>query len=578
MADTKIIARSGDPGIDGLLYALAWNGAVTYSVPRSAADYGIGYGDAAIDGFAALSATQVNALACALDADGPLSIRAAAGFSVEGFTDLTVTASADGAGDIRAANCDGGDGTAYAYLPSQHPMGGDIWFETSGRSPVPGNYDHYAVLHEVGHALGLKHGHETDDFGTLPRDIDATEFTVMSYRSDVQAPGLGLTFRSADSAPQTFMIHDIAALQHIYGADFTTNAGDTHYAWKPDGTTWVDGDLAIDPAGSVILMSLWDGGGRDVYDFSAFGGGIAIDLAPGAASVLGAAQTAYVGSGRDAGGSIYNAFQYQGDARSLIEDAIAGAGSDRLSGNQADNRLEGGAGHDTILGLGGADRLLGGAGDDRIQAGVGHDVIRAGTGSDKVWGGGGQDRVFLGRGDDVFRDSAQNGANGADAVKGGAGQDRLLGRGGADRLYGGSGNDLLQGGTGDDRLLGGGGADRLCGGQGRDVFVFTAPGQSAPGAADRIIGASRQAAFDAPGAALGDLIDLRGIDANAARSGDQAFVLGKSGAGGVRLFDAGRDTVLRGNVDADATWELEIRIRDGASISAKDYTIDDFLL
>ena len=33
--------------------------------------------------------------------------------------------------------------------------------------------------------------------------------------------------------PQTLMMHDIAALQRIYGANYTFNAGDSVYRWSP---------------------------------------------------------------------------------------------------------------------------------------------------------------------------------------------------------------------------------------------------------------------------------------------------------------------------------------------------------
>ena len=94
---------------------------------------------------------------------------AAAGFSVEGFTGLAVTyaGAGSGAGDIRVA---------------QHRRRADLlrlsspaaaWAATSGsaasgRAPQAGNYDHLTMLHEVGHALGLKHAHEAGGFGAVP--------------------------------------------------------------------------------------------------------------------------------------------------------------------------------------------------------------------------------------------------------------------------------------------------------------------------------------------------------------------------------------------------------------------------
>ena len=72
-------------------------------------------------------------------------------------------------------------------------------------------------------------------------------------------------------APQSFMMLDIAALQHIYGADFTANAGNTVYRWcPPRGGPWSTATLAIEPGGNRIFATIWDGGGTDTYDLSAY--------------------------------------------------------------------------------------------------------------------------------------------------------------------------------------------------------------------------------------------------------------------------------------------------------------------
>ena len=57
---------------------------------------------------------------------------------------------------------------------------------------------------------------------------------------------------------------DIAALQHMYGADFSTNGGNTVYKWTPgSGSTFVNGDVAIKPGANKIFATIWDGGGVD---------------------------------------------------------------------------------------------------------------------------------------------------------------------------------------------------------------------------------------------------------------------------------------------------------------------------
>ena len=39
------------------------------------------------------------------------------------------------------------------------------------------------IAHEIGHALGLKHGHETDNHGALTADRNSNEFSIMTYAS-----------------------------------------------------------------------------------------------------------------------------------------------------------------------------------------------------------------------------------------------------------------------------------------------------------------------------------------------------------------------------------------------------------
>jgi serralysin len=113
-----------------------------------------------------------------------------------------------------------------------------------------------------------------------------------------------------------------------------------------------------------VFLTLWDGGGKDTYDFSNYATPVAANLTPGSYVALGLAQRANLGDGHYARGNIYTALQYEGDPRSLIENAIGGSGNDRLTGNQAANQLKGGSGQDVLNGLAGNDSLWGGPGLD----------------------------------------------------------------------------------------------------------------------------------------------------------------------------------------------------------------------
>ncbi|MHC4995301.1 MAG: calcium-binding protein, partial [Planctomycetota bacterium] len=138
---------------------------------------------------------------------------------------------------------------------------------------------------------------------------------------------------------------------------------------------------------------------------------------------------------------------------------------DRLRGDENDNVIDGGAGHDhirggdgddTLMGGEGRDHMVGGAGDDEMHGGGGADFLRGRMGDDTLMGGDGADKLMGGRGDDT--------------LDGGAGKDWLKGEWGDDELFGGEGDDRLHGGRGDDLLVGNGGVDLLKDRRGENVF------------------------------------------------------------------------------------------------------------
>lgn len=83
------------------------------------------------------------------------------------------------------------------------------------------------------------------------------------------------------------------------------------------------------------------------------------------------------------------------DSIRRVENAIGGAGDDRLAGNRRANDLEGAGGDDRLVGRGGADGLQGNAGNDAIRAGAGNDRINFPdvAGADRISCGSGRDLV-----------------------------------------------------------------------------------------------------------------------------------------------------------------------------------------
>jgi Ca2+-binding RTX toxin-like protein len=163
--------------------------------------------------------------------------------------------------------------------------------------------------------------------------------------------------------------------------------------------------------------------------------------------------------------------------------------------------------------------------------------------------------------------------SGADTIKGTSGADTLVGAGGNDTLIGAGGGDTLRGQAGNDFLRGDGGRDNLIGGLGSDRFDFNAVSDS-PGGAPDIIKAGDSAIAFQRGV---DRIDLGGIDANTTVDGNQAFKFGGSGKGYLSVVEQNGDTLVRGNVDGDSTFELAILIKDG-TVKASAYTAADFIL
>jgi serralysin len=380
----KHVTNTGSDFVDGVISGFAWQGgSVSYSFPDSKNDYH--YKGAPDHGFGEVGAKVKAAAEFILDTS--YGNKANDGFAVEGFTNLHISRGTDTKASIRYGESSYQNPTSYAYYPATKEWGGDVWFGPSNHdnsNAVPGNYEFATVIHETGHALGLKHGHESSiGHPAIPHQWDSLEYSVMTYNSFVGDNATGYK-NEQWGFPQTYMMADIAALQHMYGANFKVNGGQTTYMWKPNsGDTFVNGKVAIDPGGDNIFATIWDGGGHDTYDLHAYHSNLYLDLRPGAYSIFKDSQLAdldaFDGRGKHvARGNIFNALQYNGDKRSLIEDAVGGSGNDTMVGNQTGNKLVGGGGNDHIGGWQGNDVLVGGGGGDTFlfRKGWDHDKIQ----------------------------------------------------------------------------------------------------------------------------------------------------------------------------------------------------------
>ncbi|MGL3108224.1 M10 family metallopeptidase C-terminal domain-containing protein [Bradyrhizobium sp. BR 1432] len=349
-----------------MLSGYKWSGVITYSFPDSSSDYANPYtggsSEPTTSGFAS-APTQMQ-----------VAINYAIGL-INGYTNANIQYAGTNGADIMIAQSPSANPTSYAYYPGNYASGGDIWFGTQYNYSLAklGNYYFATALHELGHAVGLKHSQEAGGPANVavPTAHDDSEYTVMSYRSYVGASTTGGYTNEAYGFSQTYMANDILALQTMYGANFTTQSSSTVYTWNPTtGQEFINGVGQPAPGGGAggsanrIYETVWDGGGVDTYDLSNYTTNLSINLNPGASSVFSSVQLAYLGDGHYASGNVYNAYLYNGDARSYIDNAIGGSGNDTLVGNAIANALSGAGGNDTITGGAGNDAINGGSGTD----------------------------------------------------------------------------------------------------------------------------------------------------------------------------------------------------------------------
>ncbi|MBM6596149.1 M10 family metallopeptidase [Microvirga pudoricolor] len=501
-ASGSTVGATGIRNIDALLSGYRWSGTISYSFPDARSDYESKYMEANATGFGSVTFAQMQAARYILEgvspyAGGPMMALT----SFEGVTGASIVDAGMGGADIRIAKSGAANPTAYAYYPGSHYTAGDVWFGTQqdyGKSVV-GSYAYMTMVHELGHALGLKHGHVGGGVAdvALTAADDSMEMSVMTYRSYAGQSTNNYT-NEAYGYAQTFMIWDIAALQEMYGANFDTRSDSTLYHWDPaTGQAFVNGVGQGAPGTNRIFQTIWDGGGIDTYDFSNYGTNLTIDLSPGGWSTLSSVQLAKLGPSQYARGNVFNALQHEGDPRSLIENAKGSIGNDTLTGNAANNALFGGGGNDTLFGAAGDDSLTGGAGDDQLNGGSGTDTaFFTGARSDYTiaqidevtfqvtdhnLARDGSDRLIdinvAQFSDQTFVFGSQSvplaeAALGARILKGSPRKDVLVGSAFSEIIQGLGGNDTLRGNAGNDYIVGNGGKDILFGGGGQDTFVF----------------------------------------------------------------------------------------------------------
>jgi Ca2+-binding RTX toxin-like protein len=483
----------------------------------------------------------------------------------------------------------------YAFYPNTNgntvlDAGGDIFLNNYylGADPLSfGTYGFFALLHEIGHALGLKH--PFDGSPTLPSWLDNTNNTVMSY-----------TVTGYPNQPQNY---DVQAIQYLYGSRAAANSDGIATYW--DGSALRLGTVGSASGETLIGINLADliygqGGNDTIYGRAGndmLDGGSGVDGLWGGA---GADRYMLTGDGDTINGEIYGdgdidivdyslasggvsagfgqGFLIAGgpwDSYGGIEELWGSNFADQLNGSSSNSIIRGGAGNDVISCADGDDLLDGGSGADTMSGGLGRNIYVVDDVGDVIISSSSYDSVqsyvswtlpvagaaltllgsaYLGVGnivantitgnnvanllrglegnDTLFgyggNDTLTGGAD-SDELRGGAGSDWIEGETGNDPFAGSAGNDTIYGEDGDDVVLAGDGNDHLSGGNGTDALVGEGGNDIIYGDGDFDLMDGRAGTDEMHGGTGGDIIfGDAGVDVIYGDAGDD-MIMGERG-------------------------------------------------
>ena len=322
-----------------------------------------------------------------------------------------------------------------------------------------GGFSFVTLIHEIGHGHGLAHPHDNGghsgimhgvepegagvaDYTTGDFDLNQGVFTMMSYEDGWQTSPYG---NAATDVGYGYlgglMAFDVAAIQDKYGVNEDWATGNDVYLLKDVN------------APGTFYTSIWDAGGTDSIVYS---GSRDANIDLRAASL----QYEYGGGGWVSyADGIYGGFTIANAV--VIENAIGGAGTDTLIGNDVANLLDGGAGADTMAGgLGNDSYFVDNAGDLAIE-GTGEGVDIAYASASYTLSNFNEVEILSATSMAAATDMNLVGNNLDNIIYGNAGVNYLAGGGGHDILVAGAGNDIYLVDSADDIVteVGGGGVD-----------------------------------------------------------------------------------------------------------------------
>lgn len=582
-----------------------WNGIevtgkpviVTYSFPTTAAGYLAdvdGFTAATVSSFQAFNAAEQAQARAALGewaaASGLIFVEVAPGQGDINFqlVDFNTTSAPSYAGAGGIGFYPFGDWNYFTYpsFSSDIDGSGDVFMNS--RFASGGSVAYGTLLHEIGHAIGLKHPTEVvTNYAANPAvthdQVLASDDAALTIMAETGAPGVSEHLKTLDRQAAAF-IYGPAGTGRVVTANASgANSAVSAWSWNATAQTLTQSGFAGDDTmrGSSVkdIVNGLDGNDRlfGLNGGDALNGGSGDDLLNGGPGI-----------DRMTGGTGDDTYMVDNTSDRVIElvgegfDSVLASVSFTLTANVELLQLlgaglvgKGNALANTMFGDGSlGSKLYGLVGDDYMVGGSGIDTLDGGAGVDTMFGGAGNDIYHVDNSSDVVREDSTFGVDdgGLDTVNAsmsftlGAFVENLTltgtaaidgtGNGLANNIRGNNAANHLTGGAGADVLTGNGGADIMDGGEDGDTYYADSADiihDTGTSGVDKVL--SSGSFTLAAGSGIEQLTTQSGVvvgnltgdeDANRITGNSGANILSGKAGDDILIGNAGADTLIGG--------------------------------